>query len=120
MRRFWLSAACALAGLATGPASAKSLPPLACEASDGSWMLGLYGPVAQLRSPELTEFIASPLATGPGGWPAWQALASEAATRVARIEEAACDTTGGSFPLRLELFDSTAGTLATGCCTVAE
>ncbi|MCT8160410.1 hypothetical protein [Pseudoruegeria sp. SHC-113] len=120
MRRFWLSAACALAGLATVPATAKSLPPLACEASDGSWMLGLYGPVAQLRSPELTEFVTSQLATGPDGWPAYQALASEAATRVARVDEAACETNGGSFPLRLELFDPTTGTLTTGCCTVAE
>ncbi|WP_085867217.1 hypothetical protein [Pseudoruegeria aquimaris] len=121
MRNLMARAAIGLAAACAGlPAGAQGLPPLACEAQDGSWTLGLYGPVAQLRSPELVEFVASAIARGPEGWPAWQALASEAETRVVRVNEAACAAGGASFPLTVELFDPSTGTLSPGCCTVAE
>lgn len=102
-------------------AFARPLPPLACESIDGDRVLGIYGAVAQLRTPEVSGFSVSDAARAHGvEWPAYLTLDRGAKTLSLRLQETNCRAAGGSFPLRAELYDPAQTAVEIFCCTVAE
>lgn len=116
------SALLASAALADDPA----LPPLACEGSDPAWYLDVLGPVARLRGDRELAFETVSVSSAEGtarDWPRLVLLrADNGALHHAVLDETACQTAYGSFPLSVQYLDLSARTplLLTGCCAVAE
>lgn len=102
-------------------AFARPLPPLACESLKGDAMLGLYGAVAQLKTPDIESFkISAVTRDSAQDWPVYMRLFNAQQSQVLRLTETECLASGGKFPLRAELYHSDTAEMNVFCCTVAE
>ncbi|WP_204114372.1 hypothetical protein [Shimia biformata] len=98
--------------------------PLACEGSNPDWYLTYAGPVAVLDFGRKTQFDIPQrsVAEGRADWPRAYTLIAEADTAILLVDEVACETPHGRFPIRAHVLTQRGQTpiLLTGCCTVAE
>ncbi|MEP2782044.1 MAG: hypothetical protein ABJO67_08990 [Pseudoruegeria sp.] len=101
--------------------SAQAMPALDCESVNGNWFLGLYGPVARLRSPEVKVFSATPPLRPQGSdWPVYILLSHTDQKLTVRLEEYSCSSSGDLFPIQAEILDPSTNTINLACCTVVE
>lgn len=106
--------------IAPSLAFAQPLPPLACESRIGTEILGIYGPVAQIRTSATEDFSTSGMRRDENSnWPVYMVLRNADKDLTLRLSETRCTTTGGSFPLRAEVYSPDTA-LRVFCCTGAE
>lgn len=108
--------------LSAAPALARDLP-LACQGSAPGWRLDLLGLVAVLHLETRREMEVTRTTPAEGrDWPRAKLLTGAGQSAVVVLQERACVTDHGGFPIEAQLLTERGGlpVLLAGCCAVAE
>ncbi|WP_323764285.1 hypothetical protein [Marinovum sp.] len=108
--------------LFAAPALARDLP-LSCAGEAPGWRLDLLGPVAVFHFPARTEMEVRLTTPAEGrDWPIAKTLTGPRDTAIVVLQERACVTGHGSFPIEAQVLTQRGTTpiLLTGCCAVVE